>query len=907
MYFEFNAVVLKACENNPLNRYQSAVELREDLMLLRAGKSVRRLRLVERRLKILTRAGAIGAVLALASYFHFSQQRKLAMQNVANSYVAYGTRLLDQHDLLGALPSYAAALALEKNDDRRANQYRLHLGVSLHQSPKLVQMWFFPGAANSVEFSPSGDRLVVSGASGRSLVYKPDRDEPEAELRGHAPDAYVEYAAFSPDGRLIVTASEDGTARVWESDSGHEVSSLSPLKHRKLGWDQAANANSPPLALASVFCARFSPRGDTIVTGCEDGGVRLWDLGNPERPRATLQAHTDAVLYVAFSPDGKTIVTCSRDFTARLWDALTLQPLHEKPMTHLNWVYGASFSPDGKQVVTASFDRAVCLWEVNTGALIDRFEPRVPVCSVQYSPDGTYIAAACWDYDSTARIWEVGAGKEASFLLRHTGYPIRVAYAPDGHRVAVAGVDGVIRLWDLAGNTSEAPTSPTVFSTDGRHQALVHDQRFEIRNLGGGQAEIPPLTIDGSAAGAVVSPDGRSLLTASLAQDGSSLRAQLWSMQNDQPLGPAFSLTEDHVRGVLSPDGTRFFAAAGNTVEIWDTLKAERLHVLSHSDPLNGIACSPRANRISTWGGKNAFLWKSADGAKVSEMSHPSTVGHAEFSPDGLYLVTSCAAGQLNKRFAELWDGESGRALGIRLWHDDGVSDASFSPDGRRVVTASEDRTARIWDRASGEQLTPPLVHRDRVSKARFSPDGRWVVTLCGDRSARVWGAATGLPVTPALQHSFEVVHVQFIEDGKRIFCSSHEPNSLGRDFQWQDWRLWDLTPDSRPSDQLTLMAEVLSGRRGGELGAGLQMEQKALKAAWRALRESQAADFKVSPEEIRTWHQREARSAESAKRWFAARFHLSRLAQLLPNDPDIARRLARAEMSRASDANGTP
>jgi WD40 repeat protein len=865
---------------------------------------------MERRLKILTRVGAVSAVLALATYFHLSQQRKLAMQNLANSYVAYGTRLLDQHDLLGALPSYAAALALEKNDNRRANQHRLHLGVSLRQCPKLVQMWFFPGPANSVEFSPSGDRLVVAGASGRSLVYKPDRDEPVAELRGHAPDVYVEYGAFSPDGRLIVTGSEDGTARVWDADSGREVSSLSPLKHRKGAWDQAGNeiessSNSP--ALVSVHCARFNPQGDTIVTGCEDGGVRLWDLGNLEQPRACFQAHSGAVLYLAFSPDGKQIVTCSRDFTARLWDAATLQPVHEKPMAHLNWVYGASFSPDGRQVVTASFDRAASLWDANTSALIDRFEPRVPVCSVQYSPDGSYIAAACWDYDYTARIWEVGAGKEAAFLLRHTGYPVRVAYAPDGHRVAVAGVDGVIRLWDLAGNTWEAPTSPTAFSSDGRQQVLVHEQRLEIRNLAGGQAEIRPLAIDGTAAGAVFSPDGRSLLTASLPLDGSPLEARLWTMQNGQSLGRAFLLTENHVRGVLGPDGTRLFTAAGNAAEIWDAVNGKRLHVLSHSEPLKGIVCSPTGGRICTWSGKNAFLWNAANGAKVSQMPHPSAVGHAEFSPNGVYLVTCCPAGQLNKRFAELWDGESGRALGVRLWHDDGVSYASFSPDARRVVTASEDRTARIWDCASGEQLVPPLVHRDQVSEARFSPDGRWVVTLCKDRSARVWDAATGSPLTPALQCSFDVVHVQFIEDGKKIFCSSHEPNSLSTDFQSQDWRLWDLTPDSRRPDQLMLLAEVLSGRRGGELGAGLPMEQKALQEAWRALRKTEAPDFKVSPEEIRTWHQREARSAESAKRWFAARFHLIRLAQLLPNDPDITRRLARTEVWRASDPNATP
>jgi len=397
--------------------------------------------------------------------------------------------------------------------------------------------------------------------------------------------------------------------------------------------------------------------------------------------------------------------------------------------------------------------------------------------------------------------------------------------------------------------------------------------------------------------------DGRSLLTTSLVHDGSTtnLKARLWSLENGQPLGPEFLLTEDHTQGVLSRDGTHLVTAAGNGAEVWDAANGKRLHVLPHPDPLKGIACSPTGSRISTWCGKNAFLWRAADGVKISQMSHPSAVGYAEFSSDGLFLVTCCTAGQLNKRFAELWNGESGTALGIRLWHNDGVNYASFSPDGRRVVTASDDRSARIWDRSSGKELTPPLVHREQVSEARFSPDGRWVVTLCRDQSVRVWDAATGSPLTPGLQSNFDVGYVQFIEDGKRILCSSHEPNSLIGDFQSQDWRLWDLTPDSRQADQLALVAEVLSGRRGAELGAGLPMEQEALKEAWRTLRESQAPDFKVSPEEVQAWHQREARSAELAKRWFAARFHLTRLAEFLPNDPDMARRLDRAELQLAT------
>jgi hypothetical protein len=151
-------------------------------------------------------------------------------------------------------------------------------------------------------------------------------------------------------------------------------------------------------------------------------------------------------------------------------------------------------------------------------------------------------------------------------------------------------------------------------------------------------------------------------------------------------------------------------------------------------------------------------------------------VRSAAFSPDGTRVVTA-------SNTARLWDAATGAPLGEPLRHESRVRSAAFSPDGARVVTASEDGTARLWDAVTGAPLGEPMRHNKAVNTAAFSPDGARVVTASNDGTARLWDAATGAPLGEPMRHDTEVNTAAFSpRDGARVVTASSDGTA----------RLWD-------------------------------------------------------------------------------------------------------------------
>jgi WD40 repeat protein len=172
---------------------------------------------------------------------------------------------------------------------------------------------------------------------------------------------------------------------------------------------------------------------------------------------------------------------------------------------------------------------------------------------------------------------------------------------------------------------------------------------------------------------------------------------------------------------------------------------------------------------------------------------HVNDVANAAFSPDGRLVVTAS-----DDNTARVWARDTGATIHILADHSDRVSDAEFSPDGRRIVTSSSDKTARIWDVETGEVVAVLKGHQNLVWRARFSPDGRRIVTASTDWTARIWDAVTGAQITvltipraPGLEDSIlHVVDAVFSPDGETLMTRADIGISEER---WPTWRTWNL------------------------------------------------------------------------------------------------------------------
>jgi WD40 repeat protein len=248
----------------------------------------------------------------------------------------------------------------------------------------------------------------------------------------------------------------------------------------------------------------------------------------------------------------------------------------------------------------------------------------------------------------------------------------------------------------------------------------------------------------------------------------------------------------------------------------------------------------------------------------------------------------------LEKLGARVWDADTGAILAPMIQHEDGVIMARFSPEGDRIVTASEDGTAGIWDAGTGRLMAPFLRHSYQVYHAVFSPDGRFVATASRDMTARVWDARTGEPVTPPLRHQEKVYEVVFNHDATRLATVSGD----GRAY------LWNLDSDQRPIEVLVPLIQLLNSRQIDSSGAVLPIAPERLREIWR----QQQGDSPLKPTDSesnrRTWHEAEATDCESHRQWFAAIHHLEHLLKLTPSQSALHDRLARAKAALARQSS---
>lgn len=305
------------------------------------------------------------------------------------------SRLKGQGGPLTAVSFDLEGKRLATATDRSVRIWNVAAGIPVGKT------WTLESPAVNLRFAGDGFSLLSTGADRQVALWRIDdgrlmgRFCPGcASLPGH--DQRVWSARFSPDGRLVVTASRDGTARLWESPTGRVVDIL----HGHT---------------ASVVDAVFSPDGRRILTISRDHTARLWHrIGDSDAYEISrvLEGHEDELTDAAFSPDGRQVATASRDFTARLWDADSGRPVFTL-RHHGDWVNGVEFSPDGKTLVTASRDGTAALWDLADGTVgLQLRGHRGAVNRARFDPAGETVVTA--SDDGSLRVWnltEIRQGK----------------------------------------------------------------------------------------------------------------------------------------------------------------------------------------------------------------------------------------------------------------------------------------------------------------------------------------------------------------------------------------------------------------------------------------------------------------------------------------------------------------
>jgi WD40 repeat protein len=660
----------------------------------------------------------VGMVLAF-SFLHQSRQREL--EATAERVAAEALGMLNRDRPGGdvrAIQEVLAAFALSPGTTR---DDAVAAAVKLSWVSKVISP---PGLTETAAYSPDGHFVVSGGFDHTVRLWNADTGEQVGQpLTGHT--GRIGSVTFSPDGQRIASVSSAGELTVWDVATHQGV--LGP-------------ATSPGGSAGSItlWAVAYSPDGNLIATGGDDGNVWLWNAQNLT-PVGPLKGN-QAVYSVAFSPKGRILASGGADDKVHLWDTESGAQLAELP-GHTNGVLSVAFSPDGERLASGSFDTTVMLWSgVDTptpvghqlgGKQGNAIHPGhiAAVNTVAFSNSGNTLISG--SVDGTIRWWDPDSGY--SMLLpatRQRDSVQAVAFRP-GSRFGVmsCSTQGGIQLWDNVGLAIPI----------GNQQDRVNVVQF--------------------------SPDGKNVASGSTDDT-----IQVWDIDNGKQ---ALDLRQQKGVGWLaySPDGSGIASAGwdGN-IYIWDAVSgALQRRIDTHTSGVAGVAYSPDGHRlVSADADNNLQMWDPDTGASVGApmkglTGEPQAVA---FSPNGKFI----ASGGDDKTI-RLWNAETGQQMATLTGHSNTVYSVAISHDSRRVVSGSFDGTVREWDIARHTQIGEPMIgHAGTVYVVAFSPDGRYVASGGEDGTVRIWNADSHKPVGAPLSADWRSVYaVAFSADGSKM------------------------------------------------------------------------------------------------------------------------------------------
>ncbi|HEX6811152.1 MAG TPA: protein kinase [Planctomycetota bacterium] len=849
-------IVQKALEKDPQNRYQTAAEFEADLLrFLRwepihakpAGPVTRLLKWMRRhRTETMLAAAAAAVVAGLLGYSWFDA---IDRQQGSSNWLAEGAhaaergeydraiqcatealRLRDDTGVVALIDNYrvkaklaatmasriclessqqishdrelAVLLALEADVLGGSTKTRSAVlaalgGVYRTMTLRTPDGRDHEGQITSVRWAPDGKRVATTGFDGKVLLWDAATGAltSTCTVAGKDGKVWVVGAVFVGNGERLVAASTDRTLRLWRThDGGLEYSVPLP---------------------GTAAAMRTDRRGERVLVACyaSHQGPYMAQVfeASTGKPVSGPVVHNQLLVSLALSPCGEYAATCSGASGAvRLWRAATGEPIAELKQHGEHSVRAIAFAPDSSLVATAASDGSAFIYRVADGTLLGAVHHSQEIGTLAFDGNGERLLTG--SRDLTARLWQLqhestgGLGcRELQTFVGHGGALQQVGFDRENRLAVTAGHDGVLRIFDARNSVASSGVAiqqyevgPAIDSVEfdpdgGRVLALAGVNRAVICDFRDSRGVVT-LRQPGALPAACFDATGDRIVTAG---DDECLR--LWNARDGRLVWVTDRLGMPVQTLDVDSAGERIACSTvDGTIAVHRLVDGTQLFTLrDHDGSVPVVRFAAGGSRLLTAGKRTnadkgtgrAIVWNTNDHSQVQVLMRPLPLVAADLSPDGSLLATV----EKDEAIVRLWSLPDCQPRGQVEGHRGPVLWVRFSPDGSKLLTASDDGTARIQTRGGqslavldagqplqyatfsrdgkkvlttsspgnseaqlwlddGTELLRFHAHRGTVEWGAFNPDGTWAVTTSRDGTARIWptdpvAAARRLPL----------------------------------------------------------------------------------------------------------------------------------------------------------------
>ncbi len=733
---EMNEVVLKACEPRPELRYASAQAMHDDLLLIQAGKSVKRLHLVERRFKLVAKYGLAATaftLVAAGAFLWATVQARIAKENFA---LSERHRLAAERALYESELNRARARRMTGRAGQRFETLELFRTMAVGTNRlvlrnEAIASLALPDLRLAKQWAKRRDRTVwlfdahlrryfTNDASGNIVIRDGETDRELATLPGGG----VPLTAMigSRDDRFLAASDESGRAAIWNIETRKAVA---------VDFPEGA-------ALAS-----FTPDGNALMVRRADGSLHFHNSNSGAEE--SIWRESSASGWISFNMSGSAFLgAVEKDITIYESRDRTLR----QKLSHPDNIQATAWHPDGRRLASAC-GKTIFFWDTATGRELGVAEGHDSrVVGLAFDDSGQVLASVGWD--GTTRLWQSETRRE---LVRSSQAGSGLALSPDGRRLAFQSWDETrVELWEIASGRElrrfELPASErriyltTYHGGFSRDATLLHLDGYDGTHLFDAHS-LQPLALLPSAhpvGAGVFHPAGTSFI------QGTGTGLFRWPIESagaGAPLrvGPPQPLPYSRARtkhGVsLNADGR--FLVTNDREDVWVINLPDATTVLQSRSRVS-LGASPAISADGRWvaigsppGGDDSLqIWDTRNG-KVATKLHLGGASLAHFSPDNRWLLSATPA---EYRYWETGSWKPGirlkRSASNTAWGGD------FSPDGKLVALGVAEHRIQLFAAGTAHELAAlPAGHL--VVKVTFSPDGTQLLVTYEAGVAELW------------------------------------------------------------------------------------------------------------------------------------------------------------------------